>query len=371
MRITDLIHKNLSIWATLMALVFCLFTRIGDAQQLPPSVPDIDVERWRSGKDYAEAAHEWQLREATFPMSSADYLNWFKAIYFGEKYFSDFKREQNKLLSQEQVLKKMGEKFASTYEYAYASYLFKGKTSDGFDDLKTAMNLYPSAIEILDDAVLMNYAMNDMQAAQRSAILLANARNVSDSRLDYSFNVLSSVELNGVLITQGCSDSYPLIMIQLLNGYRSDVQIIPLDYLELDAFKGRISNTLGVQVSTKNPTMSICSNSNRSVYLACSIHTATLKKFSTKLYCTGLAFKYSETELLNIPTMLYAWNQLFKKENINTSEPHNRNYLPMLVQLANYYKATGDTGNSTLFQQRALEIANTFGIRKTIQNQLH
>ena len=350
---------------------FILLSFSLSAQQLPPSVPDIDAERWRSGKDYSDAAWEWQTHYATFPMSSADFLNWFKALYIGEKYFTDFKSKQNELYSQRQVLDFMGLNHKESFENDYASYLYFGKTQEGFTHLRSAADRNGKAPEIQDDLLLMHYVNGDLKAAQHSAILAANSKQISDSRLDYAFNVLSSIELNGALITQGCSDTYPLIMVQLLNGYRPDILIIPLEYLTYVDFASTIGHALNTTVSETNSTSSLLRNNARPTYIACTVQSVILKKRSNNLYCTGLAFKYSETPLLNMPTLLFAWSELFRKDNIKSKEPQSRNYLPMLIQMANYYYDINQREDADRIKRIAIEIADLFGIKQNVLKQFH
>lgn len=350
---------------------FLILSLSSFAQQWPPTVPDVDEERWRSGKDYASAASEWQTHYATFPLSASDFLNWFKALYIGEKYFSDFKGKQNDLYSQQQVLDFMAQSHKDSFEFSYASYLFFGKTKEGFTHLRSAADRNGKAPEIQDDLLLMHYVNGDMFAVQRSAILTANTKYLSDSRLDYAFNVLSSVEQNGALLTQGCSDTYPLLMVQLLNGHRADILIIPLDYINNTDFASTIGKALNTTISETNPTSSLLRNNARPTYVACTVQSEILKKRSSNLYCTGLAFKYSESPLLNMPTLLYAWRELFRTSNILSKEPQNRNYLPMLIQLANYYYDINQQEDAENIKRKALEIADLFGMKQNVLKQFH
>ncbi|MFM7815267.1 MAG: hypothetical protein ACKO66_12195, partial [Flavobacteriales bacterium] len=249
--------------------------------------------------------------------------------------------------------------------------LYFGKTQDGFGYLRSASDRNGKAQEIQDDLLLMNYVNGDLSVAQRSAVLVANTKQITDSRLDYAFNVLNSVELNGVLITQGCSDTYPLLMVQLLNGHRSDVKIIPLDYLAYDAYESNVAKAMNISIAESNPSSSLLKNNARPTYVACTVHSEILKKRSSNLYCTGLAFKYSESPLLNMPTLLYAWRELFRKSNIQSNDQQNRNYLPMLIQLANYFHDTGQKDEAENIKRIALELANVFGMKQNVLKQFH
>lgn len=65
---------------------------------------------------------------------------------------------------------------------------------------------------------------------------------------EYARHVLSSVENNGWLVVNGHLDTYPLRALQSNQGFRTDVQVVNLQWLKSsEKYRELISNKLGVQ----------------------------------------------------------------------------------------------------------------------------
>lgn len=65
--------------------------------------------------------------------------------------------------------------------------------------------------------------------------------------MDFAWNLLQSVEPNGILITQGDNDSYPLWLMQDALGIRKDVLVLNIDFLLYDGFQEPVFKKLGLK----------------------------------------------------------------------------------------------------------------------------
>ena len=63
---------------------------------------------------------------------------------------------------------------------------------------------------------------------------LLDAGAIRDEVLDYSFNMLASMDSNAILITNGDNDTYPGWAVTRIHGYRSDVRIVNRSLLNTD-----------------------------------------------------------------------------------------------------------------------------------------
>lgn len=114
---------------------------------------------------------------------------------------------------------------------------------------------------------------------------------------DYARNVLQSVSQNGVLLTQGHQDTYPLRVLQSCEGYRSDVVVVHLPwFISSDSYRNQIAKRLNVQGSFENKGGNIQrieelkKVSKSGVYLAMTLSKDVLLAYSSALQPAGLAF---------------------------------------------------------------------------------
>ena len=60
---------------------------------------------------------------------------------------------------------------------------------------------------------------------------LYSSKDVAASLLDYNYNVLVSMENNGILFTNGDNDTYPLWILQYVHQIRSDILVLNQSFL--------------------------------------------------------------------------------------------------------------------------------------------
>ena len=89
-----------------------------------------------------------------------------------------------------------------------------------------------SAAETAEKVLTQACIEGNAQAIQSAAMQLATAGTIGADKLEYASNLLSSVEVNGVLFTGSKSDTHPVIMLQFLKNMRTDVRVIEVDWLE-------------------------------------------------------------------------------------------------------------------------------------------
>lgn len=89
----------------------------------------------------------------------------------------------------------------------------------------------------------------------------------------------------------------------------------------------------------------------RPVYVGLTVPMDLFGAYSKNLYCTGLALKYSESPINNIPSLVYNWEQLFQRKYASIAEPITKNYLVPAQLLYQHYKQSGDETKSEELRQ--------------------
>ena len=131
--------------------------------------------------------------------------------------------------------------------------------------------------------------------------------------LNWGYNILSELDENAVLFTCGDNDTYSGWIIQAVKNFRKDVTIVNTSLIMIDDYRNRLFKELGypsLELKTPQSNEEYDANTNlifahffkgkRPVYVSATAMSFFEKEFGSKLYVTGLAYKYSESEFDNV-----------------------------------------------------------------------
>lgn len=165
---------------------------------------------------YAELAELWEEYYAQFPSENA-YANWMYAYRYSKK-------EGYKPLLDEGLEKYPGN---PTLLYLGAIVNHGAEFNDkNISMLEKAVELDPTYLDPWF-ALVINYMANKDEDKLKEALnnlLIGGA--VSDEILDYNYNVLSLLEKNSILITNGDNDTFPAWILTKILKFRPDVKIV-------------------------------------------------------------------------------------------------------------------------------------------------
>ena len=191
--------------------------------------------------------------------------------------------------------------------------------------------------------------------------------------MEYNSYVLNSVAQNGVLITYGQLDTYPLMVLQKGYEYRTDIKIICIEWLNSDKYKKQLTRQLGVDVknwTSQSTIKDIVKDLKQPVYVGLTVPPAQLKEVKNQLFCTGLAFLYSTNGVNNLLSLDYNWKNTFAKKYLTNQEPINANYVMALVQLSSYYASIKNAESKAEVDTYLNEIGKVHQLDKLIKKHL-
>jgi hypothetical protein len=204
----------------------------------------------------------------------------------------------------------------------------------------------------------------DQAGITKAAVELAGMAAYGADKLEYALNLLQSVEQNGILITGGAGDTYPLITLQQVRAIRPDVIVVQTAWLDDTAYAVWIQQAYHVHGA---PVEMIKQwSATYPVYVSLAAPTMILQALEEDLYCTGLAFKVSSVPIANVKVLHRQWWKNCSKNALTSGLPMNANYLMPLGLLAGYMVETGKKNELKEIKKVYAEIAKSVGEKEQI-----
>lgn len=282
--------------------------------------------------------------------------------------------EQKKL---DDIVDQLEQSYSSAYEHLFVQ-MVNANFGDTFTTFFEATVAKRKTKELTPYGVANAFITNNNDAALKWLQTYHQQYPMQDQDKEYAQNLMKSVEHNSILFTYGKEDTYPLLVMQHIFNYRTDISVINLEWLQNEAYRSRIVSSLGIRYTGKvigdeSNWIRSCQSSDKALYFANSIPPKALQASSGQLYCTGLAFKLSVKQYNNIKILESNWTSFDKKEMFEHSasgDALKANYIFGLLQLYNHYKLTNQTKSSTYLKaiQKIGKIANKTAIVEQLIN---
>jgi hypothetical protein len=295
--------------------------------------------------------------------------------YLGKRYesYGEHSRELSSAQRKEldNTLKKMYEKTGSSFSYNYAYYLHCEKRDEGLTYLDKAYAINPNNPDLWDDMLYKAILTNSISEKKLFALKLADVGYYSAAIMEYNTNVLNSIPQNGVLITYGQLDTYPIYILQEKFNHRTDVRVVCMEWLNSEKYRNRLSSFFGSEkfnaLSQQTTLVQLIPLLGNAVYVTLTVPPNQIGSLKTNLFCTGLAFKYSTTPLANLDVLAFNWENLFEKKHFSSGELINRNYLLPLALLRSYYAQTSNMTKQAEAENQLRQLAQLFGVENKVQ----
>jgi len=172
---------------------------------------------------YAKLAALWKDYNEAYP-SELSYANWVYAErYAGNEFIELANRGLKKYPSNPVLL------YLASMEFRGASNDVKGR-----DLLERAVDIDPNYVDPWFSLITIYMSSHEEEKTNLALRKVYESGYIFDDVMDYNYNVLTCLDSNAVLITNGDNDTYPAWVLQRLMNYRPDVTVANMSLLNTD-----------------------------------------------------------------------------------------------------------------------------------------
>lgn len=335
---------------------------------------------------YVEQAELWWHEVENDKTSEDNWYNYFRACrnaHGTADWSSDFIKESPYLKTGDSILSLIKQHIPNTFTHYYLSYLKNGIGTGNGEDILKAYEMNPDFEGIHSSVV--SYAESSLDRTLRKQVNKEwhKTNYLSSQLMTYAYNALMSLDSNAVIFVQHDNDTYPMWMLQDALGIRSDVTVISIDFLLLDAYRISTYKALNVpelslgtidldeyHSNWRKVLTHVLKNhkADYPVYLSMTVAAELYEGFEQQLYVSGLAFRFSknklDTSLINKKLyeekfMLdYLSQTLSYDMNQTNVDYQNLNYLNCFENVYKQYKSLDRHDDAKKIKDLSLTLVN-------------
>jgi len=330
---------------------------------------------------YANQEIEWSAFVNNNPKSADAWLNYYSAARYAQ--------EDAQIL--DGIVKRMTLEVPNTYENHLVKGWHGGFTTEAVSELSKAFEINPTNANTYGLMLLASEFQFDDQERLSFGKKMYEAGLLPASLLNYSYNVLMSVEAGSVLFTEGDNTTLPLIALQDVWKVRPDVTILNLDMIiQGDYRKTKLSNSelalKTISDTDKNFKQLLCAalpieNPDRKFYYALTLSKEHLASMKDQLYVVGLASQLSPQRMDNISVIKDNLENRFLMDYLTvdfngesetaTGRVLSANYLVPLLLLYEHYVENNETEKKTELTKLINKIAANTNKEDLVSNFLN
>lgn len=325
---------------------------------------------------YLEQAGLWKAETLKNNASPEAWFNFFRAA----RYANMLEPSSLKPFDLPAIVRSLPGSLENTFEGQFIQYMAAEADPGRYAFLLKAYQLAPDRQECYHD--MINYHLINGHPSELAFFSkkIFEAGDFPAALLAWNYNLLASVEPDGILLTHGDNETYPAWILQWVKGIRPDVMVLNANLLMIDAYRERVLRELGVDPGTFDPGTDYLSRyknlvgllidqAQRPVYLTVAMPAEIRNAFDDNLFITGLALKYAPQSFDNLAFLKNNFENKFLKDYLRVDfnpdsvssimASMNLSYLPALLLLHQHYGSSGETAKAkdlaTVLRQIARE----------------
>lgn len=331
-----------------LLVAFPLFANARKPEKILPKTLEIRTTSW-----YAEQEKAWSEELSINSKNKPD--AWFN--YFASAVYAQESKE-----TLNSIVGKMNQAVPGSYESLVVKVWKDGFNEQSYDLLQKAYAMQPDKTEAYN--LLQAFAEIKLDKPGRASFSkqLYNSSQISSSLLNYSYNVLMSLEPSAIIITEGESATAPLYVLQDVLNVRSDVTILNLDWLTNSDYRSRKFSETGLapwqrEVSNLDELRKTISaelpqkNTSRKFYYALTLAKENVSEIKQSLYVVGLASLHSLANFDNVAVIKHNLEKEFLMDYLlvdfngssksDAGKVFSSNYLLSMILLYETYQKEG------------------------------
>jgi hypothetical protein len=397
---------NLLVLAVIFLFVFLACQTASDAsdsqepQRVPRIVYDVYPNEW-----YIKQAKLWKKEIDKNPKNPDAWYNYYNAVRYAKFEQTIGTPEKEKKL--QKIIEEMGKAIPGTYVY----YLLKDWDTHDIGDLSMMRKAYqidPSRPDTYYYFISHYEIFGIDDSLEMFCKKLYNSMDIAPWLLDYTYNMLMSVEENGILFTNGDNDTYPGWMMQNALGIRKDISIINISLSPIKGYLQRVLSKKGVKVDVaklKKQAFSENESENKTfshakfvqtvsdyiydhypdipIYFAVTVYPDYIDTIKKDLYVVGLAYRYNKERMDNLALIRKNLETRFRLDYLRDNWYQNQfpgatirrqlhmNYVAPMIMLAEHYKISGELQEAEKWKQLVISLADSTGNHEKVMDSLN
>ena len=355
-----------------------------DGAAKPETVHSIAKEE-RELKWYEDQLKLWKAEVDKNPKNGTAWTNYYasaRALRNTTPHGSEERKKYTELCAQ--IPAEVQKTMPNTFEGYFIPFVENEGAWGNPEGLLKAAAINPDDPRLLDE-MLIHYAMErNLQQFDIYGQKMFNTNELPVGLLNWGYNVMSELDENAILFTCGDNDTYAAWIMQAAKKMRRDITVVNTSLIELEGYRNRLLKELGYPPLTlkepesdeeylqkKKQIYAHFFQGKRPVYVATTAISLFEKDFGDKLYLTGLAYKYSESNFDNTAVIRRNYEKRYLLDYLKEvfsynigdlkAQEFNGMYVPSLIKLYQHYSKTEETLKKQNLEILLLKVAEQSG----------
>lgn len=342
----------------------------------------------KSNEYYLEQVELWK-KELEKEKKNADaWFNFYRAnrnaYVKGEEDNSQKSKGSNRFNRLKGIVEEMEKYIPNSFEYNFVKWLNGNNDLSLFAYLEKAHNLAPNNSEVLMHLIFYYEIKAEYGKRDEKIEEFYKIGDYSPGLLNYSYNMLTALEDNSIIFTEGDKDSEAILLLTRAKKFKSNVRMLNVNLLLIKEYRERVFEELGLKQLDFDPKENqenfekyqkmliqhiSQNNQSRKIYIALTVSNSYTEVIKDDIYLTGLAYLYSKQKFDNLAILLQNVEQNFLLDyiqeyfplndiSIGNVESINGNYVYPFAQISNYYRSQGNNSKSEYYKKLAYKLAS-------------
>ncbi|MFK7785188.1 MAG: hypothetical protein AB8B56_08730 [Crocinitomicaceae bacterium] len=248
--------------------------------------------------------------------------------------------------------------------------------------LMKAHEIDPNDTRAFDDLMIFYEINRNKEKFSELCKKIYESGELPASILNWGYNVLSELDENSIVFTNGDNDTYALWIVQEVKGFRKDVTVINSYLITLKSYQEKLFNELGLpklEGEIDGVHKAIFDNEKEiPVYIdACGVKFFEKDSILDELYLTGLAYKYCKIEVDNTSIIRrnyekrYLLDYLSQQFSVHQSDAiadsFSELYIPSMIKLYKHYRESEELEKMKNMETLLLKVSSDTDKVETVQ----